>query len=160
MCLVFENEMLHRRKYLTERIENLGHGRYLPVEVPAVDTCGKDIRLGLLAGIETHVNVFTGEPETSTVGLEVLCCVHKLQEPWNGKRELLEERNEDLLEARGGDSTNNCFQVSTNSLERKVTKVRKGDVCRDWRIYELPLHVSVGNSECGGDHEHLQLRHG
>jgi hypothetical protein len=56
MYLVFESEVLYRREYLTERIENLSHGRYLPVEVPAADMYGKGIHLGLLWRIHFHTN--------------------------------------------------------------------------------------------------------
>ena len=40
--------------------------------------------------------------------------VNKLQNTWNGKRELLEEQNDEPLEARGSDVTGKRFQVSAN----------------------------------------------
>jgi hypothetical protein len=40
-----------------------------------------------------HLNVHVLEPDHGIVKPEVLCCVHKLHETWNGKRELLEELN-------------------------------------------------------------------
>ena len=48
MIFVRKGEMLHRREYWVttsnlKRIENLGHGGYLPVEVPAVDIYGEGI---------------------------------------------------------------------------------------------------------------------
>ncbi len=30
------------------------------------------------------------------------------------------------------------FQVCANSLDRKQAKIRKCDVCRGWRMHELP----------------------
>src|SRR6266436_5290036 len=108
MYSVSKSEMFHRREYLAERIENLGHGRYLPVEVPAVDIYGKGKHLGL-TGMDVHINPFVVEFEPGTVESGDLCPFHKLQERWKGKRELLEEVKLDLLEARGGNPTNNRF---------------------------------------------------
>jgi hypothetical protein len=36
------------------------------------------------------------------------------------------------------------FQVSANASEPEKVKVGKCDVCHDWRVYELPLHIAVG----------------
>ena len=55
---------------------------------------------------------------------EVLGCVHKLQESWHGKSELVEDVDTELLEAWGGDPMNNCFQVSSNTVEPKTAKIR------------------------------------
>jgi hypothetical protein len=62
-------------------------------------------------------------------------------------RELLEEINADTLEARGGDPMNNRFHVSADTVEHKPAKVRKSVVCRDWQVYQLPPHITVGNRE-------------
>jgi hypothetical protein len=35
----------------------------------------------------------------------------------------------------------------TNSGVHGQAKVRKCNVCRDWRMCELPLHIAVGNRE-------------
>ena len=86
---------------------------------------------------------------------EVLCCVHKLQERWSGKRELLEESNSQPFEARGRDPTNNRFQVSAYASEPEQAKVRKCNVCRDCRMCGLPLHITVGNRDCKDDIETL-----
>jgi len=137
----------------------LSQGRYLPVEEPAFDSYGKGIYVGLLTGIDHHVNMFLRKFELYIVELEVLRCVHDVQETWDGKRELLEELNGKTLEARSGDPTNNSFNVSANTFERKPAKVRKCDVHRDWRIDQLPFRTIVGNREQKSDHERLQLRH-
>jgi hypothetical protein len=81
MYLVFEIEMLHGRKYLTKRIDNLSHGRYLPVEVPAKDSY---IMVTHLYPIRKHPheNLFPKKSEYGTVEPDV-CCVHKLQEARN-----------------------------------------------------------------------------
>jgi hypothetical protein len=126
--LLFESEMLHHIEYLTERIENLGHGRYLPVKMPVVETYGKNIRLVFLARIELCAKSVAGKLEPGTVEPEVFCCVHKLHKMWNVKRGLLEELNAERLEARGGDLTDNRFQVSATTLERKPAKVVKSYV--------------------------------
>ncbi len=74
---------------MAKRFENLSHGRYLPVEVPAVD---RAFISGLSRGIGLHMNSLAVEIKPGTVEPEVLYYyVHKLQEMWNGKRELLEE---------------------------------------------------------------------
>jgi len=57
MYLMFKNEMFHRSGYLAERIGNLCHGRYLPVEVPAFDDYASDMHLGLPRGsIDPHTS--------------------------------------------------------------------------------------------------------
>ena len=87
------------------------------------------------------------EPDLSIVEPKVLYRVHKLWEIWNRKRELLEESNFQAFEMRGRDPTNNHFQVNANASESEQAKVRKCNVCRDWRKCELRLHVMVGNRE-------------
>src|SRR6267154_4566990 len=158
MNFELKSEMLHRGKYLAKRIENLGHGGYLPVEVPAVDIYGKGKRLGL-RGINLHVDSPARELEHGSVEPEVLCSPQKLQEVWNGKLELVEEANLQLLEAWGGDTTNNRFRISVNSLQCKRAKVGKRDVCRDGSAHELPLHIVAESSEVKEDPEDLQLGH-
>jgi hypothetical protein len=111
MYLVHESEMLHRREHLAKRIENLSHGRYLPVKVPTVDTYVKGMHvsilvLGLLRGIDLHINMLVKELELAVAEPEVLCRVHKLHEVRDGKGGLLEEEDLELLEARGRDPTN------------------------------------------------------
>ena len=120
MNIVHKSEMLHRGEYLAKRIEDLGHGGYLPVEVPAVDNYGKDIHWHIgLRGIDPHVNSLAVKVELGTIEPEGFCSPHELQELWNGKRELLEVENLEILEARSGDPTKNSFCISANSLECK-----------------------------------------
>src|SRR6266849_1661971 len=151
MYLVFKSEVLHRREHLGKRIENLCHGRYLPVEVPAINPYTK----GKRARPYQNCNSLGLEHNLDIVEPEVLCCVHKLWETWNGERELLEESNMQVFEARGRDPTNNRFQISANASEPEEAKVRKCNVCRDWGTCELPLHITVGNRECKDDLETL-----
>lgn len=138
----------------------MSHGRYLPVKVPAVDIYRKSIHLGLLTGVHIHDNVVVKELELATAEPEVLCCVHKLQEKWDGIGKVLEEQNFELLEARGGHPTNKRFQVGSNTSEKTLVEVRKCDLCRDWSMHELPLYVTVGNRVRKGDPKRLQLGHG
>src|SRR5258708_7784296 len=159
MHLVFKSKMLHRGEYLVQLIENLCRGGYLPVEVPAVDSHGQGIRLGRLTGIHSYVNVVVREHEIGTAEPEVLCCVHKLQETRNGKRELVEEGNFELLEERGSDPRNNRFHVGAGTSEHKHTKVRKRGMGHDWCTLELRLHITVGDRVQKKDHERLQLWH-
>ena len=63
------------------------------------------------------MSVLVLEQDLGIVEPEVLCRVRKLHETWNGKRELLEESNSQVFEARGRDSTKNRFQVSANASE-------------------------------------------
>src|SRR6266849_9155176 len=144
MWLVIESEVLYQREYLAKRIGNLCDGRYLPVEVAALYAYTEGIRFGLTAKHQ-HINKLALEHDLGFVEPEVLYCVHKLRETWKGKRELLEELNLQNFEARGRDPTNNRFQVSTNASEEEQAKARKCNVCRDWRMCELPLHITVGN---------------
>src|SRR6266699_1909889 len=100
MIFVRKSEMIHRGEYLAKHIEYLGHGGYLPVEVPAVDIHGKGIHWHIgLSGIELHVNSLSGKAELGMVKPEVFCSPHELQELWDGKRELLGVVNSDILEA-------------------------------------------------------------
>jgi hypothetical protein len=152
--------MFHREEHLAKRIKYLGHGRYLPVEVTATDFYGKgNHRHTGLREIDPHVNVLAVKVESGSVEPEVFCSPRKLQELWNGKRELLEVANLEILEARGGDPTKNCFRVCAHSLEAKCAKVRKRDVCRDGCAHELRLHIAVGNRGVKEDPEDLQLGH-
>ena len=100
-----------------------------------------------------------GEFDCGALEPEVLCGVHELLETWDGKHELTEEVNMKLLEARGGDPANNCFQVSVNTPELEPVKVRKCDGCNDRRERKLPRHITVGHREHKKDHERLQLGH-
>jgi hypothetical protein len=110
MNIVRKSEMLHRREYLAERIEDLSHGGYLPVEVPAVDNHGKGSQWHIgLKGIDPHVNFLAVKVELGTVEPEVVCSLHELQELWNGKRELLMVASLEIFEARDGDPTKNRF---------------------------------------------------
>jgi hypothetical protein len=133
-------------------------GRNLPVEVPAEDIYVKGMHLGP-TGIHIHKDSLRVELEFGTVEPEVLCCVHKLQETWDGKRELVEEPNFKLLEARCGDLTNKSLQVSVNTSEPEPVKVREYDGCHDRRMCELPLHITAGNRESKENPERLQLGH-
>jgi hypothetical protein len=163
MYTVFEGEMLHHRRYLAERIENLSHGRYLPVKVPAVDIYRKGIHLGLLTRVHLRYNAVVKKLDITTVEPEVLCCVHKLQEKWDRKGKVFEEQNVELLEARGDDPTDKRFQVGGNTSEKKLAEVRKRDLCRDWTMHELPLgplYITVGNRVRIDDPKRLQLGHG
>jgi hypothetical protein len=110
-------------------------------------------------GIYRHKDSLRVKIEFGLVKPEVLCCVHNLQETWGGKCELAEEVNFKLLEARGGDPMNKCFQVSANTKEREPVKVREYDGCHDWRMRELPLYITARNSKYKVDHERLQLGH-
>src|SRR6266852_9498769 len=102
--------MLHRGEYLAERVEILGHGGYLPVEVPACDNYGKRSQWHIgLGGIDLHVNSLTVKVKICTVEPEAFYSSHELQELWNGKCKLLEKTNLEILEARRGDPTKNCF---------------------------------------------------
>jgi hypothetical protein len=105
-------------------------------------------------------NVVAKELELATAEPEVLCCVHKLQEKWDGKGEVLEEQNFELLEARGGDPTNKRFQVGGDTSEKKLAEVRKCDLYRDWSMHELPLHITVRKRVRKGGPKRLQLGHG
>src|SRR5713101_6960718 len=146
MYLVQKVEALHRGEHLAKHVANLCRGGYLPVEVPAINPYKKGIRVGL-TGSHPHINFLVLEHDIGFVEHEVLRCVHKLWETWNGKSELLEELNLQSFEARGRDPRNKRFQVSASASEREHAKVREYNVCHDWRMCKLPPHITVGNSE-------------
>jgi hypothetical protein len=125
--LMLESEMLHRREYLTKRMGNLCHGRYLQVEGPALDLYGKGMHLGFFRRIHLHMNPIIRKLEVGTVKPEALCLGHKPQETWDRKPGLLKEGNLELLEARGGDPKHNYLHVIANSCKLKIAKVRKCD---------------------------------
>src|SRR6267154_4470874 len=149
MHLVSKSEALHRKEHFAKRIANLCHARRylrLPVEVPRINRYTKGILVGL-TGKHLHIKFCVLEPDRGIVEPEVLCCVDKLRETWNGKRELLEKQNLQPFETRGRDPTNKCLRVSANASEPEEAKVSKCNVCRDWRMCGLPLHITVRNGE-------------
>ena len=91
--------------------------------MPALDIYDEGIRLGLFTGIDVYINSLVIEPEFGAVEPEVICCVHKPQETWDGKHELVEELDLELLEARGGDLMNKCFQVSAYTAKPEMVSV-------------------------------------
>jgi hypothetical protein len=117
MYIVYKSEMLHHIECLAKSVGNLCNGRYLPVEGGATNTYRKAMHLGSLTGIHLHMNFITREIEICPAEAEVFYSPHKMQGMWDGKRELVEEHDVKLLEARGGDPMNKCFQVSTNAME-------------------------------------------
>src|SRR6267154_2714722 len=148
MDIVFKSEVLHCSENLANRIANLCSGRYLPVEVPGINAYSKG-ECGVTFGEKhPHYNFLVVEPDHGIVEPEVLCCVDKLRQTWNGKPELLEEYNLQKFETRGRDPTNQRFQVSANASEPEQAEVRKCNVCRDWRMCEWPLHITVRYREC------------
>jgi hypothetical protein len=133
----------------------LCHGRHLLVEVEAKDTYEKVISLGLPTRMDLHINLFAKKPEFGTFEPEAFCCVDKLPETWDRKRELVEEDDVKLPEARGGDKMDKCFQVSATTSELEIMKVRECDRCHtNWRsMRDVFLRY---NKEEGND-KHLQL---
>ena len=159
MFLVLKGEMLHRRNNLAERIDNLCHRRYLPVEVPAEDIYAKAKYVGLPKGINLHHNPSTKEADFGTPKPEVFCCVHEVQETWDEKRELVVEDNKEPLKARGSDPLNECFQVGRNTAELEMVKIGECDVCDDRRVRKLSLQIAAGNRGFKANCEHPQLGH-
>jgi hypothetical protein len=155
MCFVSKVETLHRREYLAKRIAYLCRRRYLPVEVPGADTNGKNICIGPLIGVHLHIDSLARELELDALKPEVLCSVHRVQETGDGKCDLVEEENINLLEARGGDPKNKSFQISALTSELKPAKVRKCDGCHNRHTTDLPLHITIGNMERQDDRERL-----
>src|ERR1700733_6944586 len=102
--------MFHRRERLAKRIENLSHGGYLPVEVPAADMYGKGSHWHIgLKGTDLHINSIAVKVQLGTVEPGVIYSLHELRELRNGKGELVGVVNLENLEARGGDPTKNRF---------------------------------------------------
>jgi hypothetical protein len=159
MFPVFKSEVLHCREHWADYIEYLCHGRYLPVEVTAVNNDTKIIHGGLFMRIHLNANVLVRELEFGSLESEVICCAHKVQKVWDGKRELVEDLNLELLEARCRNSIKKFFQVSCNTFEPETAKIRKSDGCRDRRVRKSPSHLTTAVREMKADHEGLQLGH-
>jgi hypothetical protein len=70
--------MLHRKEYLTSPIGNLCHGRYLPIEVLAVDDYGEGAHRGPHMRIDLHIGAKVKELEIGPVEPEALPHVRKL----------------------------------------------------------------------------------
>ena len=81
--------------------------------------------------------------ECRTAEPEIICGTHERQEMWEGKAELKEEKNLKPLEKRGGHSGKKGFQICANSLEPKRMKVRECDMCDDWPMQQLRLHITA-----------------
>jgi hypothetical protein len=119
------------------------HGRYLPVEGTVSDGY-VNMRLGVME-IHPGKKLAVREHKFGSVEPEILYCIDKMQETWDGKCEFVEEPNFEPLETKGSDPTNNLFQVSAITSKPKQAKVKKCDGCRDWCMYELPPHIMTGN---------------
>ena len=113
---MFESEVFHCREHLPKGVQNLGCTRDLRVVIPAVDSNGKGIRMGLTS-ICLHTSLLVREPDLSAVEPEALCRFYKLDETWEGIGELSEDQYLQPFKERGYDSTNNRFQVSAKALE-------------------------------------------
>jgi hypothetical protein len=111
----------------------------LPVEGTASDAYA-NMRLGV-----AEINFVGREHNLGSVEPTIFYCIDKMQETWNRKCEFVEELKLEPLEARGGDPTNNLFQVSAITYKHKQAKVRKCDGCHDWCMREFPPHIMSGN---------------
>jgi len=136
---------------------NLRCGSYLPVEVFAGNLRLEGRFYSVITGIHLY---FKGIPKESKHGhakSEVLCCTQELKEVWNGKVELMEELDVEVVKERHCHLRKNRFQVSAGTPEPKLAKVRKCNISDDRPIQQLSLHVTVGNRVVKGNHECLEL---
>jgi hypothetical protein len=78
---------------------------------------------------------------------------------WDDECELIEKIDFEPAKDWGANPSKKGFQVSTDTSERKCTKVRKGDVHCLQGIQQLPLNITVGEGRVETNHEHLQLKH-
>ena len=78
---------------------------------------------------------------------------------WDGIRELAEEVDLELLEARSNDPMHKVFQISAKPTERETMKVGKRDGCRVQSTREVPLRIMVMNRAREDNPEGLQLGH-
>ena len=94
---MLECKVLHHRAYHPERTEKFRCERHLSVSLPTEKTHVKGIRIGPLMGMYPRDDFIVREPEPGTAKTEVLCCAHGLEEAWGRERELVEERDLELL---------------------------------------------------------------
>ncbi len=73
----------------------------------------------------------------------------------NGKGELIEENDLDLLEDRGVDLRKKCFQIGINAPKSQPAEVRKRDMCSDWHVQQLPHNIAAWDGGVKGDPERL-----
>ena len=114
----------------------------------------KGILLGLLTGIHLCTYFLIRKIESSAIKAEAFSSAYKLPEMWDRKDELVEKRDLEFLEARGGDPMKNLFHVNANALKPKTAKVRKCEAC-DWHTRGVPFRIKVANRDYN-DHERLQ----
>src|SRR6266851_4057534 len=107
-------------------------------------------------GIYEYIHRILIEPDSGTAKPEALCCANKLQEVWNGNRELVEEMDLELLEERRRHLRENRFQIITGTTELEPAKVRKRDVCRDWHVDQFPLNITIWDRRVKADPKCLE----
>ena len=131
MLGVVNGEVHHRREYCFEVIENLCHGRYLPIEVftEDVNVEGKQGCFG--AGIYPHCDASIMEAEPGDAEPEVFGDRHKLLEAWDRETKLVEEVNFERHQDGSCHVRKKRFQVFADAREGKPTEVRKCDVGYD-----------------------------
>src|SRR5260221_12227473 len=125
MLGVVNGEVHHCGEYFFEVIENLCHGRYLPVEVFAEDMNVEGEYSGFGAGIYPHRDSCIVEAEPGNAEPEVFGDCHELLEGWDRKSKLVEEVNFERHEERGGHVRKKRFQVLADAREGKPAEVRK-----------------------------------
>jgi len=125
MLGVVNGEVHYRRKYIFEVIENLCHGRYLPVEVftEDMDVEGKDGGFG--AGIYPHRDSRIVEAEPGNAEPEVFGDLHESLEARDRKSKLVEEVNFERHDERGAHVRKKRFQVFADAREGKPAEARK-----------------------------------
>jgi hypothetical protein len=128
MFSVVKGEVRYRREYWAEDIDNLSHGRYLPVEPYAENVHAEDTHPNILTGISRHGNSPASEREPGTAKVKVIGFTNIVQEAWDRKGPLVKECDLELLEERVGHPRKKSFQVYARTLEHKPTKACKGDV--------------------------------
>src|ERR1700751_25626 len=87
------------------------------------------IHTGPFTGGYTDGNTVRRKRDRSIVKPEILYCPHKLYEVWDGKYELIEEDDLELLEKWSRDPRKKRFQVSISTFESKPAKAGECDMC-------------------------------
>jgi len=158
MLGVVNSEVHHCREYRLEVIENLCHGRYLPVEVFAEDMNVEGKHGGFGAGIYPHGDSFIVEAEPGDAEPEVFGDCHELLEGWDRKAKLVEEVDFERHQERSGHVRKQRLQVLADAREGKPAEVRKCDVGYDPLERYFSPDIAVRRRGTEANLKRLELR--
>ena len=158
MLGVVNSEVHHRREYRPEVIENLCHGRNLPVKVFAENMNVEGKHGGFGAGIYPHCDSSIVEAEPGNAEPEVFGNCHELLEGRDRKAELVEEVDFERHQERSGYVSKQRLQVLADAREGKPAEVGECDVGYDPLERYFPPDITVRRRGAKANLKRLELR--